>query len=236
MKNYLLLIAALITISSGCRKDKAQKPDCSIGRLTSPAGKEIQITYNAEGKYAEIENGESGETSIVDYSPGSILYTITKTGTGTLLRKTTITLNNAGMASSLKQEQYDGAGTLTSQTNTVYEYNGTELVKSTYSLSGSSGTIINTYSWTSGNMTSSYSGTNAGAFEYYTDKPVQQGDWFSIINLITGGFDYTTIIKNKNLLKNYFGSPLTYRFDADGKINAIYMDGNLLYNMEYECG
>lgn len=236
MKNYLLLITALLSISSGCRKDKANKPACNISRLTTPAGKEIRITYNVEGNYAKIENGQSGETSMVTYSPGSILYTITKASTGALLRKSTIILNNSGMAASLKQEQYDAAGTLTSQTNTAYEYDGTAVIKSTYSLSGSPGTIIYTYGWTNGNMTSSYSATNAGSFEYYTDKPAQQGDWFSVINLITGGFDYTRVIKNKNLMKNYFGSLLSYRFDAEGKIDAIYQDGDLLYDLEYECG
>jgi hypothetical protein len=235
MKIYFLLIAALLFINTGCRKDKVQKPACNISQLTSPAGKKIKITYNAEGKYAKIENGETGETSIPVYSPGAIIYTITNSSTSTLVRKITIALNNSGMASSLKQEQYNAAGAPTSLSNTVYEYNGTQLIKSTFSLPGSSSTSINTYSWTNGNMTSSYNDINATDFEYYADKPVQQGDWISIINLINTGFDYTMIVKNKNLMKNYFGSLLSYRFDSEGKINAIYQDGTLLYNMEYEC-
>lgn len=235
MKIYFLLIVTLITISSGCRKDKAEKPVCRISEVTTAGGKEIKITYNAEGKYEKIENGESGETIIPAYSPGSIIYTITNRSTGTLLRKITMALNNSGMASSIKQEEYNSTGTRTSLSTTVYEYNGTALVKSTFTVSGRSAPSINTYSWTNGNMTSSYDDIGSGAFEYYTDKPIQQGDWFAIINTIIGGFDYATIIKNKNLLKNYFGSLIAYRFDTEGKINAVYQDGTLLYNIEYEC-
>jgi hypothetical protein len=84
-------------------------------------------------------------------------------------------------------------------------------------------------------MTSSYDFYGASSFEYYTDRSVQQGDWLSMMNLINTGLDYTMIIKNKNLLKNYFGSLLAYRFDAEGKIDAMYQDGILLYNIEYEC-
>jgi hypothetical protein len=235
MKSYFLLIAALITIGSGCRKDKEEKPACRISILTSPAGKEIKITYNAEGEYAKIENGESGQTNIPAYNAGSIIYTITNSNTGTLRKRITILLNNSGMATSLQQEQYSAGGTLISMSSAVYEYNGTELVKRTYTVSGGSSETVDTYNWTNGNMTSSNNGIYSNSMEYYTERSAQQGDWLNIMNLINSGLDQTKFIKNKNLLKNHSGSLLTYRFDAEGKIDALFQDGNLLYNIEYEC-
>lgn len=235
MKNYFLLIATLITIGIGCKKDKNEKPVCRINRLITPAGKEIKITYNAEGKYAKIENGETETTNIPAYIPGSIIYTITNSSTGTLMRKIAIALNNSGMASSLKEEQYNSAGISTSLTSTVYEYNGTELMRRAVTISGRSIPNINTYSWTNGNLTSSRDDITTADFEYYSDKPIQQGDWLSIVGLTNIGFDYTMVIKNKNLIKNLSGNPIAYSFDAEGKINAIYENGNLLYNIEYEC-
>jgi len=237
IKVYFFLIAALITICTGCKKDKAEKPGCRISKIINAAGGEIKITYNVEGKYAKIENAISNTTITPAYSPGSIICTVVNSSTAEVRQKITVLLNNSGMASSIRRESYNSAGTITSWANNLCEYSGTELIKDTYtSSSGSSTTGISTFGWTNGNLTSIHEGNSVtSVFEYYTDKPIQQGDYFSILGLIVTGFDYSLYRKNKNLLKTQTNNQYVYGFNAEGKINAIYENGNLLYFLEYEC-
>jgi hypothetical protein len=239
MKNYLLLIAALITISAGCKKDKNESPTCRISRLITPTGKEIKVTYNAEGKYAKIENTQTNETSTAAYSSNSIVITRVTTGTASLRSRTTLLLNSSGMISVQKTEYYNSSGAIVvSSTKTEFEYNGLQLIKSTTIDSFYSGpsvlTITADYTWKEGNLISNSSASYFLNYEYYTDKLVQQGDIQSIRRLIWD-YDVNLHIKNKNLTKSEGSTQYTYDFDAEGKVKSLSSSGNVIYLVEYEC-
>jgi hypothetical protein len=239
MKNYLFLIVALITIGTGCRKDKDEKPTCRINRLITPTGKEIKVTYNADGKYAKIENTGTGETTTTAYSSNSIVITRVNTGTTTLRSKSTLLLNNSGMIYSQKTEYYNSPGAIVvSSLKSAYEYDGLQLIKSTTTDSFYSEPTVSTstaeYIWDEGNLISGVSATYIFQNEYYTDKLFQQGDLQSVRYLIWG-YDVNLYIKNKNLMKTEYLSEHSYDFDAEGKIKSISRSGNVIYLVEYEC-
>ena len=92
--------------------------------------------------------------------------------------KESVTLNANGLASNVRTEN-NVAGT--SWDNTLYEYSGTELIKSTYTNSAGDPVEISTFTWSGGNLTSITSGSSTTTISYYTDKPAQPGDYFSLL-------------------------------------------------------
>ncbi|HEX7756259.1 MAG TPA: hypothetical protein VF421_12990 [Niabella sp.] len=241
MKHLLILSLALLLFAAGCKKDRnektAQTSACRISRLVAPDGKEIKITYNADGSYQAIDNEQNDEVLTPIYSSGSVVITTVSESTGKVTRKTTVLLNSSGMAYGVKYEYYNSAGTITGTNNYVYEYNGTELAKSTASYFNGTTTTntTETFGWTDGNLTSTVTNTGVSIYEYYTGKPAQLGDVLSISSVMLNGFDINLIIKNKNLLKSLSGTEVGYTFDTEGRINTISYNGELQFNIEYEC-
>lgn len=236
MKQFIIFIAALLIIG-GCKKDNdektVQKPRCRMSKLVTANGKEINITYNADGRYQKVDNGEVNQILTSVYGSSSIVVTYTDKSTSKVSGKSTILLNSVGMAYGNKNESYNSSGAVTHTINNVYEYNGTQLAK--IISSNSTSTAATTYNWADGNLISSTSTSGVEISEYYTDKPIQQGDAPSVIYL-TGGVDISLIIKNKNLTKSSGNNEYSYTFDSEGKINSLSRNGSLMYNIEYECG
>lgn len=237
MKPIIFLFAIIFMLSStSCSKDDddvvPEQPSCRITKVVSATGKVINITYNEDGNIQKVENGEVGETLTSVYTAGAITITGTNNSTGEVERILKFLLNSSGMVYGYKQESYT-SGILTSTLNIAYEYNGTELAKS-YSTGGGSTSTV-TYGWTEGNVTSEVSDTGVSVYEYYIDKPIQQGDMILLIGMLYNGFDYSKIIKNRNLIKFVANEQYDYTFDADGRISSISENGALLYNLTYEC-
>ncbi len=231
--NKLLLIAVIITVAfASCKKDNPPKPVCRIITITPSSGGALpyNLSYNTDGKLVTSSHGTSITT--FSYSANTIIQSTTNGGV--FGSKETITLNAYGLASNVRTET-NVAGTIWS--NTLYEYSGAELIKSTDTNSAGDPVDISTFTWSGGNIVSITSGSSTSTLAYYTDKPAQTGDYFSLLQLLFG-FD---IYRVKNAIKSSTdGSSATnisYTYDTDGKIASITVTGNgtSSINYQYQC-
>jgi len=222
----------IILAFTACKKDndEKKKPNCRIITITPTTGNAFNISYNSEGKTSTISTGN--DVTTFAYSGNTIIGTTTTSGT--FSSKKIITVNSNGLATNVKTE-FNSSGT--NWSNDVYEYSGTELIKST-STSSSGGTpSVSTITWSNGNLISVTSGSSVSTVDYYTDKPAQTGDYLNIAQLV-GGFQ---IYKTKNAIKSLLsGSSITsfdYNFDGDGKITALTATGgsNITYSYQHQC-
>jgi hypothetical protein len=218
--NKLFLMAVLITaVLASCKKDSTPAPICRIITV-SPVSSDVgaptyNFSYNSEGKLSSRSNSSSGSVTTYSYSGNTVIAT--STNGGVFQSKKIITLNANGLASNVKAE-YNETGT--SWDNTLYEYSGTELIKSTQTSSAGDPADVTTYVWSGGNLTDKI-GSYTVTFSYYTDKPAQTGDDFSLVQLENG----YEVYRLKNAVKSYLvGSTIvsySYSFDTDGKIASI---------------
>jgi len=224
----LTLAFAFTCILVQCKKDNERKHSCQIITVTtSPNGTTIHLTFNADGKLIRSES--ANQVLTYEYSAGST--TIVTFNSGTFHSKTIATLNSDGLATNVRSED-DTTGT--SWTNTVYEYNGQELSKSTVTTSTGGQPVVSTYTWANQNLASSILDGGSQTFGYYTNRPRQTGDYFLLVQQLQG---YETF-RNKNLLKTIDAVTLNYQFGSDGKINslsAIAGASETFINYEYLC-
>jgi hypothetical protein len=230
--NKLIIIAVLFTVAFvSCKKDDVLKTSCKIITVTQvPAGMSsmYNLTYNSEGKLSTVTDNKL--SSVFVYSGNTIVVNTTSSG-GFFYSKRIITLNTNGLASNSRTEN-DLTGD--NWDNVTYEYNGTEVIKSTSTSSGGGAPYVETYIWSDGNMVSLTTGSTTTTLEYFTDKPTQDGDYFNITQLIAGYH----VLKGKNALKSISnGSDITnfdYNFDADGKITSFVSTGSSTYTQTYQ--
>jgi hypothetical protein len=231
--NKLLIMAVLITaVAASCKKDSTPKPICRIITITPSGGgtSTYNLSYNSDGKLSTSSHG----TVITTFSYSANTIIETTTNGGAFGSKKTITLNTNGLSTNVRTEN-NVTGTLWD--NTLYEYSGTELIKSTNTNSAGDPVDISSFTWNGGNLVSITSGSSTSVIAYYTDKPAQTGDYFSLIQL-TFGFD---IYRVKNAIKSSVsGSSTTsfiYSFDNDGKIASVSVTGNstTTFNYQYQC-
>lgn len=228
---YLPLIAGFIISNCllSCRKDVVpSKPDCKIVGIISGTNA-TSFTYNAEGKLSS--KNSSAETDKLTYNGNTI--TITSTNGTKVIAIKTVTLNANGLAS--KVSTTDGAGT--KLFDIVYDYNGAELSKETFTTPAGD-TSITTHIFSNGNMISSQIDSVNISFQYSTGIPAQTGDFWNASNLLQG---YETI-RTKNALTSFEStgsiSTINYVFDADKKIIGLNNINNgvlLTFNYQYEC-
>ena len=226
----------LITISffSACKKDKdaAPKPNCRIITATpsSSSSDPFNLTYNSDGKLSTISSGNNVTTFA--YSGNTAIATTNTSGV--FSSKTIITFNSSGLASNVKTE-HDLTGT--SWNNQAFEYNGTELIKSTSTSSGGGTPSVSMLTWSDGNLVSLTSGSSTTTLDYYADKPAQTGDYLYLAQLVSG----YQIYKTKNLLKSILsGTDITsfdYNFGSDGYISSVTVSGTTptTYTYQYQC-
>jgi len=231
--NKLLLIAVLITaVLASCKKDTTPKPICKIITMTPSGGGTLtyNFSYNSDGTLSTRSYG----TYISTYSYSANTVIATTTNGGVFSSKEIITLNANGLASNVRTED-NVAGTIWA--NTLFEYSGDELIKSTDTNSAGDPVDISTFTWSGGNLVSITSGSSISTLAYYTDKPAQTGDYFSVIQL-TFGYQ---IYRVKNAIKSSGeGSSInsySYSFDTDGKIASMTVTGNSTstFNYQYQC-
>ena len=228
---YLALLAGFIVSNCllSCKKDAApKKPDCKIVALIIGSNA-TSFTYDADGRLISKNNATG--TDRFAYNANTII--ITSTNGANVNTVKTVTLNANGLASNVSTD--DGAGTHLS--DIVFEYNGTELSKETFTRP-SGDTFITIHTFRDGNMVSSHVDTNTPTFVYSTDVPAQIGDFWNLSNLVQG---YETV-RTKNVLTSVEDggsiSTINYVFDAEGKITGFSNISNgvlLTLSYQYEC-
>jgi len=231
----LMWICVSITFFGSCKKqnNKVQTPACNIITVVATGGGTENFTYTAEGKISTISIGNS--ITVFTYSANTIVA-IQKTS-GVFDSKKTITLNSDGYATNVKAET-NKSGSL--WYNDQFEYNGTEVIKDTYTSSANNTSLVTTFNWSGGNMISLTNGNFVNDLAYYTDKPSQMGDYFDLSYLFQGYRVYHT----KNAVKSFSSNGSTtitdigYTYDATGRINAVTITGAsavVKYDYEYQC-
>lgn len=234
----LLLSIALIMVTASCKKkDDSDKPVCritSINTVDNNANSILSITYNNDGKFSTITNTSAASpVTRTVFTYGSNAITVTNTTgannevTGTIEIQTdsrqhmvsAIFKNALGKVQSTATIEYDASGHLTKINN--QDGGGTPTV-STAVFTGDDLTSLNSTSLTT--------------YTYYTDKAVQDGDYFKILQLTQFGALY---VDNAHLLKsqqdgNSAPDNFNYDFDADGKITKLTMtSGATVFTIAY---
>ncbi|MBS1664828.1 MAG: hypothetical protein JST68_27525 [Bacteroidetes bacterium] len=212
-----VLTFCLILLSFGCHKDPAPPPPvpmptpCPISQFIDVSGGRTVIsilTYDQTGRLIQTNDGSSQR--IINYTPDS---TVVSSSTNGVFNGRSVIINNKdGLAVNIHYIA-DVQGTLWS--NITYQYDGQQLVKSTYTdFAGYN--VVTTYAWSGGNMVSISGSGVTQNLEYYTDQPRQQGDYQYFLQFIQG---YETI-RSKNLVKTQSGLNITYDFKPNGKISS----------------
>jgi len=232
MKTFILFFTILSgTLIAGflfgCKKDsQTKKQTCKIIALVSGTNA-ISFTYDDTGR--EITKNGAATDKLI-YNGNTI--TITSTAGTTLNTTTSVTVNDKGLATLIGVK--DGNGETLS--NTLNEYSGTELHKSTVTGSTPGDTVITTYTWSDGNLVSSLSQSNVVNYHYSSSILSQDGDFWNTTNLQQG----YQVFKTKNALTSVGsgGNVINYLFDATGKIATIQnIAGGSVFaiDYEYEC-
>ena len=220
----IFLIVLLTGLLAACKKNHDKQLSCRLMALHSPSGATTFLSYNNEGKLVLEESGKSINT----YTYEGALVTITTYDTGVISQKTIVLNNTIGLAANIRTE-YGPNGA--NWTNTYYEYEGEEVIRSIATFP-SNPPDTTTYLWTDHNMVGQVRDGDTTRFEYYTDKPRQDGDYLYLTQYVSGYEVYRT----KNLFKGYMGITFIYDFTSDGKIAAVKIPANgSVLNYEYQC-
>lgn len=229
---HLFIISSFFTLTlTACKKDKdaLAKPKYRISKITNELSQAVTITYDARGRYQTINNQIDNITISNVYDGSTIVSSFTNKSSGKTERKNTYNINSNGMAVSARTDYYDQFGVVTSSISSVREYDGTKLLKLI------APNLTATYVWNDGNLISETGGTTiVVTYDYYTDKPWQQGDVLGMGSVMQLGIDITMVIKNKNLMKGNGAVQYSYDFDAQGRISIVKLNGEPWYWLEYE--
>lgn len=217
----ILMAIVLCTTAVSCSKndDSTPEPQAKECSIVSASGLiTATIDYTESGRVKTIVNGTE-RTNFVYINATRKVRTMT-TEDGEFVRRRTMTLNENGQIIKVRTV-YDTLGTEWS--NYVFEYNGEQVTKMTYTNNNGTPAETTTFIWSNGNLTSIIApGGDVTTLEYYEDKPARQGDYAYLSYLLEYG---QSIIKNKNLLKNHIDSfgniSFEYDFDDEDKITSF---------------
>jgi hypothetical protein len=233
MKTFKILITTTLVLGitgifNGCKKDTDIKPVCRIINVSfNPSGGPFNLSYNSDGKISRAITG----TNVTTYTYTGNTTIVTLFDAGTFNNKKIITMNAAGLATNIRTEN-NIAGT--DWLNDAFEYNGEEISRSTHTASTGGSPTITTYTWSNHNLVSETLGSITTTYDYYTDKPRQNGDFLSLLQLI-GGYE---VYRNKNLLKSFNGTIFTYNVGTDGNISSAELTSGSsvsFIDYQYQC-
>jgi hypothetical protein len=233
----ITICLAFCTAFTSCKKDTEivtpPVPNCKITVISITSGPVdivYAIAYNEDGSKNTVTTGNVVTT--FSYSGNTVIEN--ETVAGAFSSKAIVTLNGAGFTVN-RHTETNPSGTVWQ--NLAYEYNGTELSKSTFS-SSALPTSVTTYTWTGGNVTSITANGSLSTLEYYSDKLTIPGDYFQLAQILTSG----TIYKTRNALKSLTSGPIVvgfvYTYGADGKIGQLKMTSGgteSIYAYTYLC-
>jgi hypothetical protein len=237
MKKISSLSLALISFLAfaGCKKDTTPaKTNCKINEIVFSLS-DGKVAYNPDGKIKSISYGSNGSLISYAYSSDSIVITVDNE------RAYVYTLNADGRPKNLVMESY--------AQNCSYQYSDGELSRAIVTSSAGNSDYYS-FTWKNGNIASVTDPfNNTTTFDYYTDKSYQPGDYFyffALDKLVEARTPYPYLLDiqlNKNLLKSFIQggmvtTPVTYNFDAEGKItsmNRIISGLSTLTYYKYDC-
>jgi hypothetical protein len=234
MKKMFLMAVIITAVLASCKKDSTPDPICRIITITTVSSGATtatnSFTYNSDGKISTSSDGTSIVTFV--YSGSTEISTTTKGGV--FVSKNIATLNANGQTSNFRTET-DALGT--KWNNEAFEYNGTDIIKSTYTSSAGGATSINTLTWNGGNLVSASDGSTTTTVEYYPDIQAQTGDYFDIAQIEAGYRIYKTKNAVKSISSGSTISNFSYSFDAGGKIISMIITSTsaITYNYQYQC-
>ncbi|NII28481.1 hypothetical protein HB364_25585 [Pseudoflavitalea sp. X16] len=221
-----------------CKKGSSNKPACRIITTTSISDAEsfdYNYSYNAEDKLASV----TYKNRVRTFSYSSNTAIVNETLSGSFSYKRMITLNSNGLVSNVKMEKNLSG---TEWENTVYEYSGTQLIKITTTKSTGGTPSVETFEWANGNLVKHQYSGNTTTYEYHTDKPSGDGDFFHHLQYANYGFFF---IKTKNLVKSFsnptYIATLDHSFDNASKISSVKVTYHYstpvtaTFNHQYQC-
>lgn len=238
-----LLIIAILAITTSCRKESTvKKLQYRINKAwlfdnspSYPFSAIYQFMYDTNGRPSEIGvfSGVDAYTKSISYQ-SNIVTTLTTTGSGDFAGKRIITYNLNKIAS-IKNFN-NAAETIWSNIDIIYDING-GLMKEISTYSNSSMSSTTNYTVANGDITRVFNSTGTIEYDYYTDKPVEQGDYFWFMSVTKYGVgDY---LKSSHLPKSIFSpannSIYTFIYDRNDKglITKITI-GTIVIEYEYE--
>jgi YD repeat-containing protein len=234
MKRLKILIAATLVLTFlgifiGCKKHTDKKPVCKMisATLVPSSDQAYRFSYDNDGRLVRVVAG----FAVTTYDYTGNMTTVTNQDSGKFTSRMIVTMNDLKLATNVRTESDDSGA---NWANTVFEYNGEELSKSTFTSSAGGTATVSKYNWSGGNMVSIISATDTSTLEYYTDKPRQSGDFLLLEQTLQGYETY----RNKNLLKGLSGADLIYEFGADGNISSLRVDqggGSTFLDYQYQC-
>jgi len=233
------LAILLITGSlAACKKETvSQKAHCRMSKAVIGGLGEFNYYYTADGKIDSIVSPDATGSGLVEtFSYNGNIITRLDKYAGVFRMRSTITVNANGQATNVRKNLNEAG---TNWQNIAYDYSGTELIKATYTNPPPNrDSTIYTYTWNNGNIVSMRSPAGFSALEYYTDKPVQDGDYPIFQTKVYEGYE---TFKTKNIIKSgsgINGSVINYTYDADGKIlslNSLAGTQFVVITYQYEC-
>ncbi len=229
----------ILTTALSCKKKKhePEPPVCRIVKITTPINTH-DISYYSDGRVQGISTN-ANQVRNFNYSGNTIISTTMVDGR--VDERSIITLDANGLIVNVRTETNS---TGTEWNNNVYEYNGTQVVKRTFTTSSGTTPWVSSYSWSDGNMVSASSPDGVTQYEFHLDRPMQVGDYFGTVGDLLQYGQTNIFRRNANLLKSTISSGgshiqnYDYTFDASGKITAITAvsgGANRVTQIEYEC-
>ncbi|HEY4209039.1 MAG TPA: hypothetical protein VGM31_19575 [Puia sp.] len=207
----VLVVGILGIASFGCKKSADKKAACRVVGIYSVQDSVNEgLTYDSQGRLSVLAAGHQ----VYTYEYSDHKATITYYSAGLLISKTTVITNQAGLAVDVRVENTQ---TGVAWVNYVNEYEDQRIIRNTRTTSNDQAAVITTYQWADGNMTAAITGTDTTRYSYYMDKPRQEGDYLSLVQL-TAGYEQFRV---KNLFKGQDDVSFEYAWGMDGKISAF---------------
>lgn len=247
----LFAVPVLFLAATACSSDDDNPPppppvaECKIITLMIKNGnnapESFNVSYNNDGKISNVTH-PNGKLTFT-YGTQGIVQNVFNSN-DELTRTSTIELNARELAEKITLDNYDPNNqTITSTTVLLYEYNSQDEMIKEIRKTDNDPEVTTILTWSGGNMVQLTDGVNTLNLGYFTDQPIQQGDYLQIFYNIEYG---VPIYNNKNLLKSIEQEQsgdiqnFNYEYDADGKItkfvvNSTNNPNNLEASYQYLC-
>ncbi len=201
---------------SACKKDGHEnippaQHGCRVAYFTTNVRDTSFISYNSNGSINSIRETNGSVTS---YTYAANMVTLNKTGPTGFEFRTIVAVNSIGLATNVRME-FNSQGT--NWINVAYQYNGDQVSRGIVTLSNPGIVDTGNFTWQNGNPVSVSDGPTVSHYDFDLNSPHQPGDYFSLVQLLTG-FE---VVRPKNLIKSQDQTTFSYVFSADGRISSI---------------
>ena len=247
INRLFVAISCVLFLSVSCKKNNDNAPDpkipgpvppvpvCRLTTISSVNGTTvttISLSYNNDGEVSIIKQtgGNGAFTKVFTYNGNTIRITTTNQA-GNVTKRDSVQLNSNKLIAF--SQSTDVALNRKTVNKFTYGSNG-QLQQSTTQTDAGPVSTSN-YTFSNGDLVS-ISGATTTTYTHYTDRPLADGDFLKLFQLINnGGF----IIRNAHLIKSQqTGGTLQnyiYDFDASGKITRLTgTNGSTIETLDYQ--